>query len=526
MELTFLEISDKLFKYRPVVNVRTNQLVRKYIIMNSSVTEFEKSCVYVTKPRDFPKHIPITSYLNVILLTNDTIPTFLKNNKLVNLIVIPDKNDATIILNELQNIFITEEKLSSASIQLLNALNRGYKLQEILDLSTKLLGNPIMLMDISNSVLAHSGIFETIDEPAWKSHMSHGYITDEYYKLYEKEIQLAYKNQDKQGPLLIESTIWKHRIILHKAMYQKTILAFIEVLEYNKKFKLSDVELVRLICDAIGIVIQRSNSISCLPESQIDASIINLLSNKELNSDQFIELSNMLHVKPKDNLFLLCLDLRKVDEVNSKIIYFKNKAERIVPNNYAVIHNGLIVMLLIRKDSSLNSEEIIHIRNFITENKIIAGISRSFHNLSETYEQYNFATLSIKLGMQINPKNKLYFYDEYLPYHLIDICSNKSDITKLCLPELNELISHDKIKKTEYTASLYYFIKSNLDMQKTSEILHVHYNTLKYRLQRIEEVYGINIHNEHMQLNLRLSFLMIEYMYKTDFENYLNKIVK
>lgn len=526
MELTFIEIGDKLFEYRPVVNVRTNQLVRKYIIMNSSITEFEKNCIYVTKPRDFPNHLLITSYVNVILIANDPIPSLFKSNDLINLIVIPDNDDAANILNELQNIFTTEAKLSAASSDLLNALSRGCKLQEILDLGAKLLGNPILLVDVSTSVLAYAGINESIDEPAWNSHIQHGYITQEYYKLYEKEIQSAFKNQNKDKPLLIESKIWKHKIILQKATYQKTILAFIEVLDYNKKFKISDLELVELISNAIGIVIQRSNCVSCLPESQIDASIVNLLSNKDLNNEQFIELADMLDIKSKDNLFLLCLDLRKVAEANSKIIYLKNKAERIIPNNHAVIHNGLIVLLLIRKEPSLNSEEIIHIKNFMTNNNLIIGISRAFHNLSKIYEQYNFAILSIKLGMLLKPKNKLYFYDEYMPYHLIDICSNHADLTKLCLPELNELILNDKSKKTEFTMSLYYFIKYNFDMQKTSEILHIHYNTLKYRLQRIEDVYKVNIHNEQMQLNLRLSFLMIEYIYKTDFENYLNKISK
>jgi DNA-binding PucR family transcriptional regulator len=119
----------------------------------------------------------------------------------------------------------------------------------------------------------------------------------------------------------------------------------------------------------------------------------------------------------------------------------------------------------------------------------------------------------------------LYIYDDYMPYHLLSLTSETANLLEVCTPELLELIEYDKTKKTEYTMSLYYFIINNLNMQRTSDILHIHYNTLKYRLQRIEEFHSLDLSSELIQLNLRLSFLILEHVNKMDFISYMSSVL-
>lgn len=526
MNITFMDIGSRLYKYKPTIRINSNNIVEDYVIMQENMNEYKPNCVYVAKPGDIPKSLNITSPLNILLITNASILPALTDNELINLIIINDYTETAMILNELYAIFHSEKRLLMASSKLLAALSQGCKLQELLDLGSELLSNPILLVDMSTSLLAYSGINESFDEPAWKSHIDNGYITQEYYKLYEKEAKLAYMNADKDAPILINSKLWKYRIILHKATYQKSILGFIEVLEYNRGFQSSDVEIIKLIGDAIGIVIQSSSYYSNFPKSTFDASYLNLLKNKKVNNEQIVELTKHLSIEPNDYLFLLCIDLKNVIEANSKILYLKNKSERMIPRNHAIIHNGLIILLLLRKEPHLIQPELEHISDFLPQNNLTAGISRSFQNLDQLYLQYGNALMSIEIGQQLNPNENLFVYDKYMPYHLLSHSAENADLSDMCTPELIDLIKHDKIKKTELTLSLYYFIINNLNIQKTSDILHVHYNTLKYRLQRIEELYHLDFNNEHIQLNLRLSFLILEFIHKMDFVSYMNTVIK
>ena len=49
-------------------------------------------------------------------------------------------------------------------------------------------------------------------------------------------------------------------------------------------------------------------------------------------------------------------------------------------------------------------------------------------------------------------------------------------------------------------------------MQKTSTDLHVHYNTLKYRLQKIKDLYSFDIFDNNFIINLKLSFLALDFL--------------
>jgi hypothetical protein len=524
MEISFSELKNKLEKYNPKLRIYSDMIVQDYLIMQKYMIEFQSNCIYVAKPDDVPEELSIESHLNVILITQDNIVPPILNDVRVNLIIIEGKHDTAEILNDLYTILHSEKKLLLASSKLLSSLSQGCKVQEVLDLGSELIGNPILLVDMSTSLLAYSGISDSIDEPAWNSHIKNGYITQEYYKLYEKEARLAYTNSDKNSPILLESKIWKHRIILHKAIYQHSILGFIEVLEYNKSFHRTDFEVIKLIGNAIGIVLQRSSYNSNFPESTIDASYINLLMGKPANREQLSDLTKYLSIESTDHMFVLCIDLKSLVDANSKILYLKNKFERIVPRNYTVMYNEQIILLLVRKDSHLLQPELEQIQHLLAENNLIAGISRGFQNLNKLNSEYRKAEAIIEIGRNMDMNKLLYIYDDYMPYHLLSLTSETANLLEVCTPELLELIEYDKTKKTEYTMSLYYFIINNLNMQRTSDILHIHYNTLKYRLQRIEEFHSLDLSSELIQLNLRLSFLILEHVNKMDF-SYMSSVL-
>ena len=484
MEITFSDLKKKLEKYNPKLRLISDMTVQDYLIMQKNMVEFQSNCIYVAKPDDVPEELCIESHLNVILITQDNVVPPILNDVRVNLLVIEGKHDTAEILNDLYTIFHSEKKLLLASSKLLSSLSQGCKVQDVLDLGSELIGNPILLVDMSTSLLAYSGISDSIDEPAWTSHIKNGYITQEYYKLYEKEARLAYSNSDKNSPILLDSKIWKHRIILHKAIYQQSVLGFIEVLEYNKDFNKSDFEVIKLIGNAIGIVLQRSSYHSNFPESTIDASYINLLMGKPANAEQLGDLTKYLAIESTDHMFILCIDLKSLVDANSKILYLKNKFERIVPRNYTVMFNEQIILLLARKDSHLLESELEQIQHLLAENHLIAGISRSFQNLNKLYSEYRKSQSLVEIGKHMDMNKHMFLYDDYMPYHLLSLTSDTTDLLEICTPELLDLIEYDKTKKTEYTMSLYYFIINNLNMQKTSDILQTSMNffTTRYRI--------------------------------------------
>ena len=71
----------------------------------------------------------------------------------------------------------------SNEVKLIREAARTGDVQHLMDLGYEMLGNPLLLVDISLSFVAHAGGNTVSDEPLWEWTLSKGYVTDEYRKL-------------------------------------------------------------------------------------------------------------------------------------------------------------------------------------------------------------------------------------------------------------------------------------------------------------------------------------------------------
>ncbi len=60
---------------------------------------------------------------------------------------------------------------------------------------------------------------------------------------------------------------------------------------------------------------------------------------------------------------------------------------------------------------------------------------------------------------------------------------------------LGKLSMHEHEHKSEYLTTLACYFRENNSPQRASRILHVHPNTVAYRVKRIEEITGLRLDN-------------------------------
>jgi len=79
---------------------------------------------------------------------------------------------------------------------------------------------------------------------------------------------------------------------------------------------------------------------------------------------------------------------------------------------------------------------------------------------------------------------------------------------------LGELMAHDAENRTDYAATLEAYLEAFGDIPTASVMLHVHPNTFRYRLKRLQEISDIDLHDARerfdLQLQLRLLRLVTE----------------
>ena len=62
----------------------------------------------------------------------------------------------------------------------------------------------------------------------------------------------------------------------------------------------------------------------------------------------------------------------------------------------------------------------------------------------------------------------------------------------------------DRRGDTEYLKTLDVYLENNCNVTKTAQDLHLHRNTMMYRIERIQEILQMDIKNPDIIFNLRL----------------------
>lgn len=69
---------------------------------------------------------------------------------------------------------------------------------------------------------------------------------------------------------------------------------------------------------------------------------------------------------------------------------------------------------------------------------------------------------------------------------------------------LDELTDHDRLHGTEYEQTLNVYLGSFGDIRAAADALHIHANSLRYRLKRLAEIAGLDLDNPDIRLALQL----------------------
>jgi DNA-binding PucR family transcriptional regulator len=71
-------------------------------------------------------------------------------------------------------------------------------------------------------------------------------------------------------------------------------------------------------------------------------------------------------------------------------------------------------------------------------------------------------------------------------------------------PGVIAMVAHDSRQKTEYVSSVAAWLDAVGDITVASEILHIHPNTLRYRLRRMGELFGVTLDDPDERLSVWL----------------------
>ncbi|MBI2860338.1 MAG: helix-turn-helix domain-containing protein [Chloroflexi bacterium] len=176
------------------------------------------------------------------------------------------------------------------------------------------------------------------------------------------------------------------------------------------------------------------------------------------------------------------------------------------------LHQGALVVLHPSPDATVSGMR--HLGAEIArqlsagDGPVSLGLGRPYTGAEGVHISFQEALRALTMGRQLFGDGAVVYFGDLGIYRLL-FSSEKSELKTFCEEHLGQLAEYDRKNAGELLRTLEVFLKCN-NISETARRLHVHRNTLLYRLNRIQEISAIDLEDGETRLALHLALRALQ----------------
>ena len=135
------------------------------------------------------------------------------------------------------------------------------------------------------------------------------------------------------------------------------------------------------------------------------------------------------------------------------------------------------------------------------------GCSTTARKLSALSEYYGQAKKAITYSQIINPQEKIALYIDYYEMGLVSYGASSNEARLLEERIIRPILEYDQQTKSELWHTLEVSSTAKT-LDQAAKDLHIHISTLRYRLQKIEQITSYNFIHQNDRIKLYLAYIL------------------
>ena len=138
------------------------------------------------------------------------------------------------------------------------------------------------------------------------------------------------------------------------------------------------------------------------------------------------------------------------------------------------------------------------------------GIGLGYEYLADIRESYTEAKSALQL-ISMEKQKYVLSYNDMGIHSLISQIRSPRTLDNYINDKLGKLIEADKVQDSELCNTLRAYIENNCNSNATAELLFIHRNTMRYRLDKIEKILNVDLDDLSVCLELKLAFIILDF---------------
>ncbi len=398
-----------------------------------------------------------------------------------------------IIMNYVDPVY----KYGEEAILDLLAENQG--IRAILAKAEEISRNPFIYLDPGLKVIAASGKNPT-GNPVWDKILADGLVSDKKLMGILNPAKIAAAHDSMVQKIDGENLL----LIVNPVCVGSEFVGILLTADVNEGFTLDSENFSRYMKKITNISMNRSQFYNTAIQSDLEFFFYDLLKNPLEKTS--IEVRLMALSKPLKKQFIVVLyKIPKESPVNA--IGLKNQISRHLPESYSVIFEGNVVSVINQEEFKPFDNDFEKVLDQLAGDlKLLICVSNWFTDVAKFRLIYDQLLSIRQIGSFIGfSQGVLWFKDHILDY-LIFNEALKTPPSAMVHPAVELLRAHDALNNTNYTAALKGYVYAMGDLAEAAKAMDIHYNTLKYRLNSLCQITGLNLKDMDTVVNLYITF--------------------
>jgi purine catabolism regulator len=133
------------------------------------------------------------------------------------------------------------------------------------------------------------------------------------------------------------------------------------------------------------------------------------------------------------------------------------------------------------------------------------GVGRPCNDPLKLHISYEEARQALIIGTNVWGQGAITHFEDLGVYRILHHHPDKAELDAFAEEMLGKLIEYDRKRNTDLVETLDVLMDCNLNISVAARRLYLHYNSLRYRLQKIEELIGPFVDDAHQRFNLQFA---------------------
>jgi hypothetical protein len=491
MYLTLGIIIDEFAEYKLIIHKMSNKTakIRQFHYYPAELAGTAPEYLYVADAeqadRAFDKNCP-----RHIILCGDPVPQGLQE-KTDTLIQITGDVSAEAILQAGHELFASHEAWHNA---LLLSVIEHKPLSFFLDLAAQKLINPFALFDNNMAAIGRSGSFLCSEKGTiWEKIDDLQFVMSDFYTLNERRnLEIFAAKKVEQPYIHNPSADPSHAYLSSFIWINGNLYGSIGMVDINAPFTEGQVDIIRRITHALKLYFQNNHIYMRMAENDINY-LHGLIEGVDISEEIVAYHLNKTKWKINDEYrcftFICSADIAAPIE----LVFYVKQLSTLFPKALVSMYQNSIVMIARCSDHpALTGAERQKLDQLLKKTEMRCGVSMAFNNFMRLRYYY---TQSIFAAAQCKPPPgpALCLYEDCQTDHVLQTLAAGADLRCFCHPGILSLGESGDETQREMVRSLYHYFLNGKNISAAADALHVHRNTLIYRLDKAEELLHIDI---------------------------------